>query len=71
MSENLKISKRLEVLFLKTKTVCFGRYAIKVPQEAELIYGNISAPSRIDIIKGGIVAKDEKNSRRHKKNKDQ
>lgn len=60
MSENLKISKRLEVLFLKTKTVCFGRYAIKVPQEAELIYGNISAPSRIDIIKGGIVAKDEK-----------
>lgn len=58
--ENFKLSKRLEVLFLKTKTVCFGRYAIKVPQEAELIYGNISTPSRIDIIKGGIIAKDEK-----------
>jgi len=60
MSDNLKISKRLGVLFLKTKIVCFGRYAIKVPQEAELIYGNISSPSRIDIIKGGVIAKDEK-----------
>ncbi|WP_251373793.1 T6SS immunity protein Tli4 family protein [Janthinobacterium sp. JC611] len=60
MSDNLKISKRLEVLFLKTKIVCFGRYSIKVPQEAELIYGNISAPSRIDIIKGGVTAKNEK-----------
>jgi hypothetical protein len=60
MPENLKISKRLEVLFLKTKIVCFGRYAIEIPKEAELIYGNISFPSRIEVIKGGIFAKDEK-----------
>jgi hypothetical protein len=60
MPDNLKISKRLEVLFLKTKIVCFGRYAIEIPKEAELIYGNISFPSRIEVIKGGIFAKDEK-----------
>ncbi|MDQ4625419.1 T6SS immunity protein Tli4 family protein [Janthinobacterium lividum] len=60
MSDNLKISKRLGVLFLKTKILCFGRYAIEVPQETELIYGNISVPSKIEVIKGGIVAKDEK-----------
>ncbi|MGV8867542.1 MAG: T6SS immunity protein Tli4 family protein [Janthinobacterium svalbardensis] len=60
MPDNLKISKRLEVLFLKTKIVCFGRYAIEIPKEAELIYGNISFPSRVEVIKGGIFAKDEK-----------
>lgn len=60
MHEKLKLSKRLEVLFLKTKIVCFGRYAIEVPQETELIYGNISSPSKIEVIKGGIIAKDEK-----------
>ncbi|MEG0882058.1 MAG: T6SS immunity protein Tli4 family protein [Janthinobacterium sp.] len=60
MHEKSKLGKRLEVIFLKTKIVCFGRYAIEVPQETELIYGNISAPSRIEIIKGGIIAKDEK-----------
>ncbi|WP_254785752.1 MULTISPECIES: T6SS immunity protein Tli4 family protein [unclassified Janthinobacterium] len=60
MPDNLKISKRLKVLFLKTKIVCFGRYAIEIPKEAELIYGNISSPSKIEVIKGGIFAKDEK-----------
>ncbi|MDO8071972.1 T6SS immunity protein Tli4 family protein [Janthinobacterium sp. SUN176] len=67
MSDNLKLSKRLEVLFLKTKIVCFGRYAIEVPQEAKLIYGNISFPSRIEIVKGGIIARDEKISEDIKK----
>ena len=39
MLGNVKLSKRLEVLFLKTKIVCFGRYALEVPQEAQLISG--------------------------------
>ncbi|MCC7704068.1 hypothetical protein IGS59_17675 [Janthinobacterium sp. GW460P] len=60
MPGNFKLSKRLDALFLKTKIVCFGRYSIEIPKEAELIYGKISFPSRIEVIKGGIIAKDEK-----------
>jgi len=60
MPGNFKLSKRLEVLFLKTKIVCFGRYAIKVPEETQLLYGNTSFPSTIYVIKGGIIAKNER-----------
>jgi hypothetical protein len=60
MPGNFKLSKRLEVLFLKTKIVCFGRYAIKVPEETQLLSGNTSFPSTIYVIKGGIIAKNER-----------
>ena len=53
-------SERLKLLFKKTKILCFGRYAITVPIEAELISGGTSFPSKIEIIKGGIFEKNKK-----------
>jgi hypothetical protein len=52
--EPVKLSPRLKTLFEKTKILCFGRYAIEVPQEAQLVWGSASFPSDIDIISGGI-----------------
>ena len=52
--EPVKLSPRLRTLFEKTKFLCFGRYAIEVPQEAQLVWGSASFPSNIDIISGGI-----------------
>jgi hypothetical protein len=54
--ESIKLSKRLEQLFAKTKLVCFGRYALEVPQEAELIMGRTSIPDDVEIISGGLEA---------------
>ncbi|MGK5012729.1 hypothetical protein [Janthinobacterium sp. MDB2-8] len=39
--KSIKLSKRLEVLFQKTKLVCFGRYALEVPIDAQLIRGQV------------------------------
>ena len=58
--ENFKLSKRLETLFLKTKIVCFGRYALEVPQEAQLISGGTTILSEIKTIPGGITEKNER-----------
>ncbi len=60
MLGNVKLSKRLEVLFLKTKIVCFGRYALEVPQEAQLISGGTTIFSEIKSIPGGITEKNER-----------
>ena len=60
MPENFKLSKRLETLFLKTKIVCFGRYALEVPQEAQLISGGTTILSEIKTIPGGITEKNER-----------
>jgi hypothetical protein len=56
MPETVKLSERLETLFAKTKVVCFGRYALKVPQEAELIWGEASISDDIKFIRGGLEA---------------
>jgi hypothetical protein len=53
MPEPVKLSPRLQEIFTKTKLVCFGRYALQVPQEAQLIWGSVWFPSDIDIINGG------------------
>jgi hypothetical protein len=50
--ETVALSERLTRLFKETKLVCFGRYALAVPREAELIPGSASFPSRIDIFPG-------------------
>lgn len=52
--ENLQLSDRLQTLFIKTKLVCFGRYALEVPFEAELIWGAASITDDIKIIDGGL-----------------
>ena len=59
MPENFKLSKRLETLFFKTKIVCFGRYAVEIPQEAQLILGGTILLSEIKTIPGGIAEKNE------------
>jgi hypothetical protein len=51
-----KLGPRLQELFAKTKLLCFGRYAIEVPQEAKIEWGNSSFPSRIEVIGGGLEA---------------
>jgi hypothetical protein len=50
--EPVKLSPRLQALFEKTKILCFGRYAIEVPQEAQLVWGGASFPSEVEIILG-------------------
>lgn len=61
VSEPLKLSPRLQALFEKTKILCFGRYAIEVPLEAELIAGSASF---VDTVLGDLekakVRADEK-----------
>lgn len=58
--ETIELSKRLKVLFLKTKLVCFGRYALEVPQEAQLIFGGADFPSRIEVFSGGLTGWSER-----------
>ena len=60
MTGNFKLSKRLETLFLKTKIVCFGRYALEIPREAQLISGGTIILSEIKTIPGGITEKNER-----------
>lgn len=52
--EPVKLSPRLRALFEKTKILCFGRYAIEVPQEAQLIPGNAVLNSSVEIVAGGL-----------------
>lgn len=60
MPGDFKLSKRLDALFLKTKIVCFGRYALEVPQEAQLISGGTIILSEIKTISGGITEKNQR-----------
>ncbi len=47
MSEPAALSPRLQTLFAKTKPVCFGRYVMEVPAEAELLWGFQEFPGKI------------------------
>jgi hypothetical protein len=51
--EPIVFSERLRSLFANTKLVCFGRFALEVPREAELVWGGASFPSRVTFIRGG------------------
>jgi hypothetical protein len=50
----VKLSPRLQALFEKTKILCFGRYAIEVPQEAQLIAGSAVFGDGIEVVSGGL-----------------
>jgi hypothetical protein len=56
VTDPAKFSSRLQTLFAKTKIVCFGRYALEVPQEAKLIIGRASIPDDVEVITGGAEA---------------
>ena len=51
-----QLSLRLQKIFAKTKVVCFGRYALNVPEEAQFLWGAVSFPSTIETIGGGLDA---------------
>ena len=42
-----EMSPRLKKLFARTKAVCFGRYVLDVPEEAQLIFGYQEMPAKI------------------------
>jgi len=50
--EPVLLSARLESIFKETKLVCFGRYAMVIPKEAQLIWGSAHFPSEISIFRG-------------------
>ncbi|MES2741402.1 MAG: T6SS immunity protein Tli4 family protein [Pseudomonadota bacterium] len=56
MPETVKPSERLQTLFARTKLVCFGRYALEVPEEAELLWGSAGIAGNVIIIDGGLKA---------------
>jgi hypothetical protein len=43
-------------MFSKTKLVCFGRYALEVPLEAQIVWGSASFPSEVAVFSGGLDA---------------
>lgn len=50
--ETVALSPRLKNLFKETKLVCFGRYALLVPMEAQVVWGSASFPTQIDLFQG-------------------
>lgn len=50
--EPVALSSRLTNLFRETKLVCFGRYALTVPKEAQVSWGTVSFPSYIYLFEG-------------------
>jgi hypothetical protein len=50
----VELSPRLQAMFEKTKILCFGRYAIEVPEEAQLIAGNATLRNGVEIVSGGL-----------------
>ena len=53
MPELVEMSPRLKKLFTKTKLLCFGRYALEVPQEATLSWGSVRGPAPEEVITNG------------------
>jgi hypothetical protein len=54
--EIVQLSPRLSKLFEKNKLVCFGRYALEVPMEAQLVWGSASFPSKVEVFSGNLDA---------------
>jgi hypothetical protein len=60
MPEPVALSPRLQAIFAKTKLVCFGRYALEVPQEAVLLSGGIAIPVDVEVFPGGVEAQQQR-----------
>lgn len=60
-------TSRLQAVFSKTKTVCFGRLVIEIPFEAEISYGPAEVDYSIEYRKGEADKLDEHLSSRIKK----
>lgn len=74
MPEEVAMNSEMKALFLYAKLLCFGRYALEVPNDASLIFGDASFPSTIDVLDGGeeiheeIIASDILEIQRNNKN---
>jgi hypothetical protein len=60
VSDNVALSHRLQSLFQNNKLLCFGRYAISVPEEAEVVWGTTHLPSEVAVLAGGAKGIQEK-----------
>ena len=47
MPTQTDITPRLKKLFTRTKAICFGRYVLDVPEEAQLVLGHQEMPAKI------------------------
>jgi hypothetical protein len=45
-------SPKIEALFQKTKTVCFGRFMIDLPESAQLVWGPMAVPYKLSVYPG-------------------
>jgi hypothetical protein len=52
--EHIALTLRLKKLFQDTKLVCFGRYALAVPKEAQIVWGGTYFPSKISSFLGSV-----------------
>ncbi|GAB3428627.1 T6SS immunity protein Tli4 family protein [Massilia solisilvae] len=48
-----QLTPRLKPLFEKTKTVCFGRFLVDVPDSTTVIWGEVDIPLGISVYPGG------------------
>lgn len=48
-----KLTPRLQAMFEKTKTVCFGRFLVDVPASATVAWGDVSVPLGVDVYPDG------------------
>jgi hypothetical protein len=53
------LSPRLQLMFAKSKTVCFGRFALEVPASAKIVFGRMTVENEIFYAPGeaGMVDK--------------
>jgi hypothetical protein len=53
MDAESKAEQWRDLMFREVKLVCFGRYALEIPRDAELAWGSASFPSDISVVKDG------------------
>jgi hypothetical protein len=47
------LTPRLQSMFEKTKTVCFGRFIVDVPSSATVVWGDADVPLGVSVYSGG------------------
>jgi hypothetical protein len=49
-----KLTPRLQAMFEKTKTVCFGRFLVDVPASATVAWGEVDIPLGVSVYPNGV-----------------
>lgn len=50
----IKLTPRLDAMFEKTKTVCFGRFLVDVPASATVAWGEVDVPLGVSVYPDGV-----------------